>query len=53
MFGLTVLVPFVYEMVKWSGAVYLLWLAWNSIKRGATSILETRTASIEPPRKFF
>ncbi|WP_249664169.1 LysE family translocator, partial [Lysinibacillus sp. D4B1_S16] len=41
MFGLTVLfitVPFLYELVKWSGAVYLLWLAWNSIKPGATSI---------------
>ncbi|HAU35203.1 LysE family translocator [Lysinibacillus fusiformis] len=56
MFGLTVLfitVPFLYELVKWSGAVYLLWLAWNSIKPGATSILEPRTVSIEPPRKLF
>lgn len=56
MFGLTVLfitVPFLYELVKWSGAMYLLWLAWNSIKPGATSILEPRTVSIEPPRKLF
>lgn len=56
MFGLTVLfitVPFLYELVKWSGAVYLLWLAWNSIKPGATSILEPRTVSIEPSRKLF
>ena len=56
MFGLTVLfiaVPFIYEVVKWSGAVYLIWLAWNSIKPGATSILEPRTVSIEPPRKLF
>ncbi|WP_342048040.1 LysE family translocator [Bacillus sp. OTU530] len=56
MFGLTVLfiaVPVVYEAVKLAGAAYLLWLAWNSIKPGATSILEPRTISIEPPRKLF
>lgn len=56
MFGLTVLfiaVPVVYEAVKLTGAAYLLWLAWNSIKPGATSILEPRTISIEPPRKLF
>ncbi|KFM95613.1 LysE family translocator [Bacillus clarus] len=56
MFGLTVLflaVPVVYEAVKWAGAAYLLWLAWNSIKPGTTSIMEPRTISIEPPRKLF
>ncbi|MED1557212.1 LysE family translocator [Bacillus paramycoides] len=56
MFGLTALflaVPAVYEAVKWAGAAYLLWLAWNSIKPGATSIMEPRTISIEPPRKLF
>ena len=55
MFGLTVLflaVPAVYEAVKWAGA-YLLWLAWNSIKPGATSIMEPRKISNEPPRKLF
>ncbi|WP_242264739.1 LysE family translocator [Bacillus cereus group sp. BfR-BA-01422] len=56
MFGLTVLflaVPTVYEAVKWAGAAYLLWLAWNSIKPGATSIMEPRTISNELPRKLF
>ena len=56
MFGLTVLfvaVPAVYETVKWAGAAYLLWLAWNSIKPGATSIMEPRMISNEPPRKLF
>ncbi|HFJ9466857.1 LysE family translocator [Bacillus cereus] len=56
MFGLTVLflaVPAVYEAVKWAGAAYLLWLAWNSIKPGAISIMEPRTISNEPPRKLF
>ena len=57
MFGLTVLfvaVPAVYEAVKWAGVfAYLLWLAWNSIKPGATSIMEPRMISNEPPRKLF
>ncbi|CAH2465313.1 MULTISPECIES: LysE family translocator [Bacillus cereus group] len=56
MFGLTALflaVPSLYEAVKWAGAAYLLWLAWNSIKPGATSIMEPCTIAIEPPRKLF
>ncbi|OJE37605.1 lysine transporter LysE [Bacillus proteolyticus] len=56
MFGLTALflaVPSLYEAVKWAGAAYLLWLAWNSIKPGATSIMEPRTIAIEPPQKLF
>jgi len=33
--GLTVLllaVPFAYDVLKFAGATYLLWLAWNAIK---------------------
>ena len=56
MFGLSALfiaVPFVYQAVKWAGAAYLLWLAWNAIKPGASSVLEPRTLSIDTPRKLF
>ncbi|NRS49984.1 LysE family translocator [Brevibacillus sp. HB2.2] len=56
MLGLSALfitVPFVYESVKWVGAVYLLWLAWNAVKPGATSILKPDSLSIEPPKKLF
>jgi threonine/homoserine/homoserine lactone efflux protein len=56
MFGLTVLftaVPFVFETVKFAGAAYLLWLAWNAIKPGAASILSPRILSIDPPKKLF
>lgn len=56
MFGLTALfiaVPFLYEVVKWGGAAYLLWLAWNAIKPGAVSILEPRKLPIESPKKLF
>lgn len=36
MLGLSALfitVPFIYESVKWAGAVYLIWLAWNAVKQ--------------------
>jgi threonine/homoserine/homoserine lactone efflux protein len=38
--GLTALflaVPFAYEVLKWAGALYLLWLAWQAVNFGARS----------------
>jgi threonine/homoserine/homoserine lactone efflux protein len=43
--GLTALfiaVPFAYEALKWAGAGYLLWLAWQAVRPGARSPLEPR-----------
>ncbi|WP_199621830.1 LysE family translocator [Paenibacillus alkalitolerans] len=51
--ALFLIVPYVYETVKWAGAVYLLWLAWNSVKPGAASIFKPHTLSVEPPKKLF
>lgn len=45
-FGLTALllaVPFAYDAIRWVGAAYLLYLAWNAVKPGARSLLEPRT----------
>ncbi|OPH57727.1 lysine transporter LysE [Paenibacillus ferrarius] len=56
MLGLTALftaVPVFFETVKFAGAIYLLWLAWNAIKPGSASILEPRKLAIDPPRKLF
>jgi threonine/homoserine/homoserine lactone efflux protein len=56
LFGLTALflaVPYLYEVVKWGGAAYLLWLAWNAVKPGAASILEPYKLPIESPKKLF
>ncbi|KQX62629.1 LysE family translocator [Paenibacillus sp. Root444D2] len=56
MLGLTILftaVPFIFETVKIAGAAYLLWLAWNAVKPGATTILSTRNLPIDPPKKLF
>ncbi len=44
-FGLTAFflaVPYAYDVLKYSGAAYLLWLAWQSIKPGARGFFETR-----------
>ena len=30
-------------------AAYLVWLAWNAIKPGASTVLTPRQLSVEPP----
>lgn len=45
-FGLTALllaVPVAYDVIRWAGAAYLLWLAWNAVKPGGRSVLDPRT----------
>jgi threonine/homoserine/homoserine lactone efflux protein len=54
--GLTALfmaVPFAYEALKWAGAAYLLWLAWQAVRPGAVSPFQTRELPPDPPRKLF
>jgi threonine/homoserine/homoserine lactone efflux protein len=54
--GLTALlmaVPMAFEVLKWAGAAYLLFLAWQSVKPGARSPFEARELPIDPPRKLF
>src|SRR5262245_61230051 len=53
--GLTAIfmaVPLAYEALKWAGAVYLLYLAWQAVKPGARSPFEARDLPIDPPRKL-
>lgn len=54
--GLTALflaVPLAYEVLKWAGACYLLYLAWQAVKPGARSPFEARDLPEDPPRKLF
>lgn len=54
--GLTALfmaVPLAYELLKWFGAAYLLYLAWQAVRPGARSPFEARSLPIDPPRKLF
>lgn len=57
MMGLSALfltVPVLYTMIKWAGAVYLLWLAWKAIRSGSDrNILEPQALTIESPKKLF
>lgn len=54
--GLTALfmaVPLAYEVLKWLGALYLFWLAWQSVRPGARSPFEAKSLPEDPPRKLF
>jgi threonine/homoserine/homoserine lactone efflux protein len=54
--GLTTLflaIPFAFQAVKWAGALYLGWLAWQALRPGARSPFEQRTLPEDPPRKLF
>ena len=55
--GLTALfmaVPMAFEALKWAGAAYLLWMAWQAVRPGGSSLFEqTQVLSPEPPRKLF
>ncbi len=45
-------VPLAYEILKWLGALYLLWLAWEAVKPGARSPFEPRALPADSPRKL-
>ena len=54
--GLTALflaVPLGYELLKFAGALYLLWMAWQAVRPGARSPFEPRPLAVERPRKLF
>jgi threonine/homoserine/homoserine lactone efflux protein len=53
--GLTALfmaVPLGYEVLKWAGACYLLWMAWQAVKPGARSPFEPKALTIDSKRKL-
>ncbi|KTC33245.1 MAG: LysE family translocator [Pseudomonas sp.] len=45
-------VPMAYEVLKWAGALYLLWLAWQALKPGARSPFEAQQLPADSPRKL-
>ncbi|WP_350281505.1 LysE family translocator [Kribbella sp. HUAS MG21] len=47
------LVPEIYVVLKLAGAAYLLWLAWNALRPGATSVFATPELDPDPARKLF
>lgn len=55
-FGITALmmaVPFAYDALRFGGALYLLWLAWQAVKPGGRSPFQVKDLPVDPPRKLF
>lgn len=55
-FGITALlmmVPFAYDVLRFAGAAYLLWLAWQAVKPGGRSPFQVRDLPRDGPRKLF
>lgn len=46
-------IPLAYELLKWLGAAYLLWLAWQAVKPGARSPFEARALPADSPARLF
>lgn len=55
-FGITALmfaVPFAYDVLRFGGAIYLLWLAWQALKPGGRSPFEVRELPRDSNRRLF
>lgn len=55
-FGITALVmavPFAYDALRFAGALYLLYLAWQAVKPGGRSPFQVRDLPVDGPRKLF
>ena len=54
--GITALllaVPFAYDALRFGGALYMLWLAWQAVKPGGRSPFMVRDLPADSPRKLF
>jgi threonine/homoserine/homoserine lactone efflux protein len=54
--GITALVfavPYAYDALRFAGAAYLLWLAWQAVKPGGRSPFQVRTLPPDAPRRLF
>jgi threonine/homoserine/homoserine lactone efflux protein len=55
-FGITALlfaVPYAYDALRFAGAAYMLWLAWQAVKPGGRSPFQVRDLPHDSPRKLF
>jgi threonine/homoserine/homoserine lactone efflux protein len=55
-FGITALlfaVPFAYDVLRFAGAMYLLYLAWSVLKPGGRSPFQVRELASDSPRRLF
>jgi threonine/homoserine/homoserine lactone efflux protein len=55
-FGITALlfaVPYAYDALRFAGAAYLLWLAWQAVRPGGRSPFQVKKLAVDSPRKLF
>lgn len=55
-FGITALlfaVPYAYDALRFAGAAYLLWMAWQALKPNGRSPFQVRRLKVDGPRKLF
>ena len=55
-FGITALVfavPYAYDALRFAGAAYLLWMAWQALKPNGRSPFQVRKLEVDGPRKLF
>ncbi|MDR3101066.1 MAG: LysE family translocator [Paraburkholderia sp.] len=51
--ALLLAVPFAYDTLRFGGAFYLLWLAWQAVKPGGGSPFQVRDLPADSPSKLF
>src|SRR3569832_1468280 len=54
-FGITALllaVPFAYDALRFAGAAYLLYLAWQAVKPGGRSPFQVKKLAVDSPRRL-
>ena len=55
-FGISALlfaVPYAYDVLRFAGAAYLLWLAWQALLPGGRSPFQVQQLPVDSPRKLF
>ncbi|MBB5606775.1 MULTISPECIES: LysE family translocator [unclassified Janthinobacterium] len=55
-FGITAFVfavPYAYDLLRFGGAAYMLYLAWQTLKPGGRSAFAVRDLPVDGPRKLF
>jgi threonine/homoserine/homoserine lactone efflux protein len=55
-FGITALlfaVPYAYDALRFVGAAYLLWMAWQALRPNGRSPFQVRKLKVDGPRKLF
>lgn len=46
-------VPLAFDIIRWAGAAYLAWLAWNALRPGGHSPFQVRDLPPDNPRRLY